>query len=347
MRTIVVEPIADVHVHLREIGPVMEALIAMSVRGGADVLGPMPNTNEGLCIAEQVREYIDHARKRAPAETLDFMPIAMVTEQTRSLDIQLIRAAGIRHVKIYPRLRTTKSENGVENYWKLIDLINYCGELGIFCHFHPEHPWMKVGNRDAEYLFLPVAKMFLEATNATIVWEHGTDARCIPFWEEMAETGRFFVTLTAHHLATNEDDTFGDIRAVCKPPIKTESDRRSLVELVMRDHCWVMAGSDSAFHDVSKKYVETGCCSCGAFTAPFLMQLYAHTLQSLFDTKKGVEIFINFTSRNARRNFGLRLPTKKITLSRQPFRIPITYSIGDQTAACFWAGRTLAFRIAE
>ena len=131
-------------------------------------------------------------------------------------------------------------------------------------HFHPEHPDLMVGNRDAEYLFLPIIDMVLNETEATVIWEHGTDARCIPFWEEWATSGRFFVTLTAHHLLSNEDAAFGDVRQVCKPPIKTEIDRRSLVELIGKNYSWVMAGPDDAPHDIGKKYPRTTACACGA-----------------------------------------------------------------------------------
>src|SRR3989338_3468158 len=131
IETAEVEAIAAVHSHIRE-GEVVGPLIEQEIEGGADVIGPMPNTDKGLTTAKDVVRYIDEAKSLVPAgKVLHFVPIVMITELT---------------------------------------------------------------TREAEFAFLPLALMFLQETKATIIWEHGTDARCIPFWEELAkETGRFFV----------------------------------------------------------------------------------------------------------------------------------------------------------
>ena len=207
---------------------------------------------------------------------------------------------------------------------------------------------MLFSNRDAEFAFLALGRMFLEETNAAIIWEHGTDARCIPHWKDFAKSRRFFLTLTAHHLATNEDLTFGDVRSTCKPPIKTEADRVGLIDLVSEDHSWVMAGSDSAFHPLEKKQVETGCCACGAFTAPFLLPLYAHALEGLLLSGKA-RTFVNFTSRNARTLHGLLEadPARPVTLVQEEWKIPTSYWVWNQQATPFWAGQKLGWKIAD
>lgn len=354
---VVVEALADGHIHLRE-GAVMGPLIRYAVLGGADVLGAQPNTDKGLCNAVEVQSY------KYLAETVDIenlpllaptlvpawpviLPFLMITEETTIEEIDECVARGIYHAKILPRYRTTKSEKGVVRYGRLVPQIRHCGKVDMWAHYHPEHPNMTFGNRDAEFAFLPIVQMFLEETEARIVWEHGTDSRCIPFWEQWAKTGRFFVTLTGHHLATNEDDTFGDVRATCKPPIKTEQDRRALVDLVAKNYPWVMAGSDAAFHRKEAKHVAVGKCACGDFTYPFILALYAHALDSLFETPEGVEIFQNFTSRNARRNFGLPPASRLVTLSRSPWEIPLEYQVGPETAMPFWAGQTLKWKIGK
>jgi len=344
----VTEALADVHVHLRE-GDVVPHLIFHSIAGGADVLGAMPNTTKGLMTAGQVTEYINQAglfafRHEPP---VSFIPFVMITEKTTEKEIDDCIAVGITHAKVYPYQRTTQSEYGVTHYQRIIPIIRHCGKVGMTCHFHPEHPWMLFGNREAEFCFIPVMKMFFDETAAHIVWEHGTDAQCIPFWEEMAKTGRFGLTLTAHHLASNEDLTFGDIRATCKPPIKTERDRRGLVDLVCKNYDWVMAGTDTAFHDWPKKHVEKGRCNCGAFTAPFALPLYAHALEKLFSSEEGFQTFINFTSRNARKRYKLPESSRQVKLVRKPWEIPLKYEVGPQTASPFWAGQILNWKIAD
>ncbi len=329
---VVVEALANIHWHGREVGPVMEALIMASILGGADVLGAMPNTKKGLSTARRVVNYIRKAVGFVPVgRTMSFLPIVMLTEHTTYAELVRCKKAGINDGKIYPYMRTTKSKLGVKHYGKILQVVKWCGELGIKVHVHFEHPNMTFINRDAEYLCLPICQMFLEETSATIIWEHGSDGRCIQMWKEFAKTGRFYLTLTAHHLVWNEDGAFGDVRKKCKPPIRTEWDRLQLIQLVCEDHEWVMAGGDDAAHDKKAKHVHEGKCACGAFTSPFLMQLYAHALDKLLHTKRGIKIFNRFVSRNARKLHNLPPSSRNVTLLRDPFRIPPFYKVGPWT----------------
>lgn len=346
IQNIIVESMANPHCHLREDSGVIGALIGMASRCGVDVLGPMPNTSEGLTTGPQVLDYIETARSFNPS--MRFISIGMVTEHTTRDMIDEFVRCGVMNVKVYPFNRTTKSHNGVRDYSKLLDVIAYGASVneGMTFHFHPEHPWMLFDNRDAEFAFLPIIDTILRTTGARVVWEHGTDARCIPFWKEMAKTGRFYVTLTPHHLAENENSSFGDVRSVCKPPIKTPRDQGDLMNLVFEDHPWVMAGADDAPHDVSAKHTEEGPCACGAFTTPFVLQLYAHVLQDLFESEKGRETFRNFTSRNARALHQLPTSAYEVELTRTPFEIPAHYDVGPWTVLSFWANKKLDWSIA-
>ncbi|OGZ70646.1 MAG: hypothetical protein A3F47_00085 [Candidatus Staskawiczbacteria bacterium RIFCSPHIGHO2_12_FULL_38_11] len=335
-----VDALANPHTHLREGYGVMQSLVKKAIEGGADVLGPMPNTSEGLTDATQVRNYIETAKIFADGN-VTFIPIVMVNERTNTYIIDQCVEQGIVDCKVYPLDRTTKSHNGVRNYHRLMDVVRHCGKVGMKCHFHPEHPSMNFDNRDAEFAFLPILDMFLNETEAIIVSEHGTDARCIIHWKEMAKSSRFFVTLTAHHLCTNEDETFGDVRAVCKPPIKTRMDQSSLIQLVKENNPWVLAGLDDAAHDAKAKHVNQGRCARGAYTAPFGLCLYAHALGDLLMSPEGIKTFVNFTGRNARALHGLRQSPRKVTLVKKPFLIPASYRIGTWWVEPFWAGREI------
>jgi len=343
-----VEALVNTHWHGRE-GEVVGPLVEMAIAGGADVLGPQPNTENGLTTATQVVDYIGMAKGLVPrGKTVHFIPFVMITEKTTEKDIDDCVNAGILDGKIYPKDRTTKSHNGVEHYGRILPQIKHCGKVGMKVHPHPEHPLMLFSNHDAEFAFLPIVYMWLEETDAVIVWEHGTDVRCIPHWKYMAKTwkGRFFVTLTAHHLATNEDSVYGENDAVCKPIIKGESSRQGLVDLVGEDYNWVMAGLDDAFHPKGAKYPESGRCACGSYTGPLGLPLYAHSLEHLFKTSDGIRTFVNFTSRNPRKLHKLPPSSRTIKLVRESWKIPPTYPIGHETALPFWAGQMLNYKIA-
>lgn len=350
VKRVIVDALANTHTHLRD-KPLVPHLIALAMRGGADVLFPMPNVGEGLRTAQVTDDYRRHAEAvelpsdiAAPRPAI--RPIAMLTEETPIREVDRWAAAGIWDCKIYPRDRTTKSESGVVRYLRLLPLVVRCGNVGVWVHVHPEHPNMLFGNREAEYQFIAIVEAYLQETEAIVVWEHGTDARCIPFWKRWAKTGRFFVTITAHHLATNEDLTFGDVRATCKPPIKTEHDREQMIALVCENHPWVMAGLDDAFHPQGAKHVASGKCACGACTYAFGLQLYAHTLDHLFVDQAGVDAFQNFTSRNARRLYGLP-SARQVCLERASWKIPLTHQVGPEVAMPFWAGQEINWRIVQ
>lgn len=336
------------HSHLRE-GDVVGSAIDHLWKGGVETVLPMPNTQDGLTSATHVREYIRYTKeKTTDGIDMKFIPCVMITESTRPEMIDECISHGIRDAKVYPLDRTTKSHNGVRDYHKLLSIIQHCGEVGMRVHFHPENPWMAFNNRDAEYAFLPIIEMFVRSSNTQIIWEHGTDARCIPFWKELAKTKRFYVTLTAHHLATDEDRTFGDVRATCKPSIKRPEDKQGLVDLVREDHFWVMAGADDAPHDMTAKHTDSGPCACGAYTAPFLVPLYAHALDDMISTDRNKEGFIRFIDTNARNLYILPESSSKIEIQRRSSRISTEpNTLGDWQVMSFWAGEELKWSFVD
>lgn len=346
MFEVVVDAIADVHAHLRE-GKAMRPLVEAAIVGGADVVLPMPNTVSGLRTPDDVLTY-KLAAESCASNLLTVVPCALLTEETTEDDVGAWADAGIFDAKVYPRLRTTNSAYGVERYGKVLPIVQRCGKghVGVRVHLHPEHPSPLFSNRDAEYAFLPILRMLLEETEAVLVWEHGTDARCISHWVDMAKSGRFYVTLTAHHLLSSEDDSLGDAAAACKPPLKLESDRAALVELVSRNYPWVMAGSDSAFHALASKR-KAGRPTCGAYTAPRLLALYAEALESLLLTGSGRATFNCFISRNARVLLGLPAALRVVTLAKEPQSIPWVEGVDQEVALPFWGGRTISWSMRQ
>ncbi|MEX0930332.1 MAG: hypothetical protein WDZ79_01495 [Candidatus Paceibacterota bacterium] len=352
----------NTHCHLRQdeegyTGPsLVHDLIEHAVRGGAIALGIMPNPqagvhapHDGLHTAEDVAAYLKHMLETHGMMLTVLIKIVLITEKTTQADIDACIAAGIHDGKIYPLDRTTGSDKlGVRDYHLLIPIVRHCGKVGMRVHMHPEHPLMDIHSRDAEYEFIAIADMFMRATEdvqTVFVWEHGTDSRCISFWKKWGATGRFYVTLTAHHLASDEDELFGDVRGACKPPVKTRLDRSALCAFVLEGHSWVMAGLDDAPHDMAAKHPEDGRCVCGAYTAPFGLQLYAHALLSERPSKKEIEIFLDFTVHNAEELYGFRAGRNRFELIREPFEIPLYYTAGSWKIPSFWGGRTIKWSL--
>ncbi len=343
-----IEASVDPHVHPREMEKkTMCPLVNTLIMGGCDVMAPMPNTEEGLTVAAKVIKYKKFVEKMIPHhEPVKVLPIVMINEQTTQKMIDECIADNILDGKVYPLNKTTQSHYGVKHYGRLLPIMKHCGKVGMRRHLHPEHPSVYFDNRDAEFAFLPILEMFLDETEGVIISEHGTDGRCIPHWQAMAKSERFFVTLTPHHLLTDESNSYGDVRKTFKPPVKTIVDRCSLVRLVEEDYPWVMAGSDFAPHDISAKHVHQGRCACGAYHGKFILPFYAHALDRLLLAPKGIKTFVNFTSRNSRKLYNLLPASRKIKLVRKSQKIPLYDKVGPWTVELFMAGETILWQLA-
>lgn len=346
----------DTHVHWRddlEYKGMISSLIGYSIMGGAYICMTMPNPKGGLITPQQTIGYRNECVLKTPTDLpfgMKTIPCIQITEGATKETIDSCLSEGIMDAKVYPFMRTTKSDKGVRDYHKLVEIVTYAVTKGMRVHHHPEHPDMLFINRDAEYGYIPIMDMFMRAmpndAKGCHIWEHATDIRCAPFWRKWAETGNFFVTITAHHLATHEDETYGDVHAVCKPSYKTAQDMSGLQQLVAEDLPWVMAGTDTAPHDVKGKHVNSGQCACGAFTAPFAVALYAHALRQLLMAGEGYKTFMNFMHYNAAKLYGINSKDAPIlTVSSESTEIPNCYSIGDANVVPFWAGRTLGASI--
>ena len=346
--TVIVDALASDHDHFREEDKSIQGLlIENSIRGGTDTVGAMPNTLRGIRTAAEAVRYGNGLRMVTPlGQTLHVIRYIAITEDTTEKMLDECIEAGIYDGKILAKYRTTNSDYGVVRYGKLLPIIRHGGRIGMRFHGHFEHPSPHFTNDDAEFACLPLVYMYLEETEAKIIWQHGTEGRCVPHWKEMAKSRRFYVTLTPQHLLTTDDETYGAVGEICKPSYGDPFDREALNALVDLDLPWVMAGPDVAPHPIETKHPPKGGCSCGAYHAPFLHPLYAHALQRLFRTQKSVETYINFTSRNLRTLHRLPGSSRAITLVRRQFEIPLLYQIGPWKVQPFWAGKMLDWSIA-
>ncbi|PIQ68610.1 MAG: hypothetical protein COV91_03220 [Candidatus Taylorbacteria bacterium CG11_big_fil_rev_8_21_14_0_20_46_11] len=349
---VIVDPLASGHDHFREEDGqkdegLQRALLENSIKGGADTVGAMPNTKDGLTTASVVTEYNDRLEGQLfDPSSLRIIRYVAITEDTTEAMIDDCVAVGICDGKVLPRYRTTNSHYGVVRYGKILPVIKHCGKVGMRVHGHLEHPSLLYSNDDAEFACVPTVRTWLEETEAEIIWEHGTEGRCVPHWKDMATSRRFFVTITPQHLLLTADDVYGAVGEICKPSYGDPFDVEALNNLVDQDFPWVMDGPDVAPHPTGTKHPNHGKCSCGTYHAPFLHPVYAHALQRLFKTPAGIQTYINFTSRNLRKLHNLPLPSRTVRLVRKPQEIPLLYRVGPWNVQPFWAGKTLDWSIA-
>ncbi len=308
VRTIQVPAMVNPRGHFGE-GSTSKLLVLSSLQSGIRVIGVMPDAGSKFLTAEGVLKYEDSICPRVTdlrqgnaviAHGFKILSCLMITPVTSKKCIWSCVASGIRDGMIY-------YENENDHFDSLSSVVNHCSGAGMRVHVHPKHTRLE-RNRDIGFWIL--VKKLLQETGATIVVD-GFHCAEMSEWKKMAQTGRFYVTLTARDLAKEAADRHG---------------RKNLIELVGENHPWVMAGIDDTPYTT---------------TVPFGFALYAHALDGLLENTEGVEIFANFTSGNAQHLFGLSQNSRRISLKRKAFTIPSLYEFGPLKLKSFWAKRKI------
>jgi dihydroorotase len=150
-------------------------------------------------------------------------------------------------------------------------------------------------------------------------------------------------TITAHHLLLNRNALFdGGIRPhhFCMPVLKRETHRAALVEAALCGEPRFFLGTDSAPHSRATKEHACGC--AGVYTAHAAVELYAE----VFATHGALDRLEAFASFNGADFYGLPRNTRTITLTREPWRVPLEVPFGDELLVPFRAQAEVAWRIA-
>lgn len=303
----------DMHLHLRE-GTMLQLVGPLSARSfaGAVIMPNLISPVDSLAKLEQYRSEIQAACTGEifePYMTLFFRPYS------RS---ELLAAKDhIIGIKLYPAGVTTQSENGVTDFGVIEETLETMQELEIPLLVHGETNGF-VMERESEFLsvYRDMAENF---PKLHIVMEHITTEAAVHFLEKYSNVS---ATVTLHHLMITLDDVIGGMMQpdlFCKPIAKTPADRAALREAVFSGNKKIMFGSDSAPHPRHKK--ECVGCAAGVFSAPVALPLLAQ----IFEEESCLELLQAFVSDNARKRYGIMPPTKTLTLSDTPIKIPTRY----------------------
>jgi dihydroorotase len=127
----------------------------------------------------------------------------------------------------------------------------------------------------------------------------------------------------------------------CMPVIKTELDRRALVEAATSgDPCFFL-GTDSAPHPVHKKLNVTG--AAGLFNSPVAIESYART----FAAAGRLDKLEAFACLNGPRHYGLEPNGDTITLERASWTAPEEIAVEgpDERALVFRGGEVIEWKV--
>ena len=303
----------DWHLHLRD-GALLAAVVPESAREFGRAL-IMPNLNPPVITYKDALAYKNRIKDALPHGSF-FKPLMSLylTEKTDPNDIKKAHESGIViAAKLYPAGATTNSELGIENFDKLLPVLECMADIGMPMCVHGEVTNHEVDIFDREAVFIDkvLDPLRQRVPSLRVVMEHITTAEGAAY--ARSDPGKLAATITTHHLMINRNNILvGGIRPhyYCLPIPKREKHRLRLIEAATSGNPCYFLGTDSAPHvDKSK---ESSCGCAGIYTASNSISCLAE----VFDRADALDKLEGFTSIFGAGFYGLAPNQQKITLNK-------------------------------
>jgi dihydroorotase len=332
----------DWHVHLRD-GAALAAVTPDTAARFAravvmpNLVPPVTTTARALAYRERILAAVPPGRVFQPLMTL------YLTDQTPVEEVRRARASGVVvAVKLYPAGATTHSDAGVTDLERVQGVLEAMAEEGLPLLVHGEAtaPEVDVFDRERVFIERTLAPLVERLPGLRVVLEHVTSRFGVEFVR--AGPATLAATITAHHLLINRNAMFaGGVRPhhYCLPVAKREEDRLALVEAATSGHPRFFLGTDSAPHARARK--ESGCAPAGIYTAHAALELYAEA----FERAGALDRLEGFASVHGPAFYGLPPNPGRLTLVRDPWTVPATLPLGEETLVPFRAGEPVAWRL--
>ena len=331
----------DWHIHFRD-GAAMQSVLPDTARVFGRAIA-MPNLKPPVVSVADAAAYRE--RLLAAAAGTSFVPLMTLylTDNTTPEEIRRARASGFVHaVKYYPAGATTNSDSGVTDLTKAYPAIAAMEEAGMPLLLHGEvvDPEVDVFDREAVFIERHLARLMKDFPRLKIVLEHITTRQAAEF--VAAAPSSIAATITVHHLLYNRNAMFkGGIRPhlYCLPVLKREPHRRALIAAAISGNPKFFLGTDSAPHAVGAKEAACGC--AGIYSAHAAIELYAEAFEDAGALDK-LEAFASFYGADF---YGLPRHTDTITLKREPWDVPSSLVLGNETLVPLRAGEVIRWRV--
>jgi len=313
----------DMHLHLRE-GKILKDVLPFSENQFAAAV-IMPNLVPPVDNKERLLSY----RQEILENSNNFKPLMNIFMREYSEEELLELSNEIFAIKLYPAGITTNSENGVKAIENIYPVLEIMQELNIPLSVHGETNGF-VMDREREFIEV-YKKLAKDFPRLKIIMEHIGTAEMLYLLDEYEN---LYATITLHHLLLTLDEVVGGMlnpHYFCKPLIKTPKDRDEIQKYVKKAHPKVMFGSDSAPHPIKNKLKG----AAGIFSAPVILPALAEFFEG------DIETFQKFISDNAKNNFNLDIPEKKVELIEEEWTAP--YIVGDIKP--MWAGKRFRYKV--
>ena len=330
----------DWHLHVRDGDALRTVVPHTAAQFGRAII--MPNLKPPVTTAAQATAYAERIRAAVPAG-MAFEPLMTLylTDNLPPDEIARAKDAGVVAVKLYPAGATTNSDAGVTDIRKTYKTLEAMQRAGVLLLVHGEvtSPDIDLFDREAVFIEQHLTPLRRDFPELKIVMEHITTKEAAQY---VAEGDRFLgATITAHHLLYNRNAIFtGGIRPhyYCLPVLKRETHRLALVAAATAGGDRFFLGTDSAPHPAHRKEHATGCAGC--YTAHAAIEMYAE----VFEAAKALDKLEAFASFNGPAFYGLPRNAGTITLRKESWTPPASFSFGEAELKPLRSGEALPWR---
>lgn len=302
-----------------------------------------PGLSSGeLKIQESTSKYNDYT-KFVPLMTL------YLTNTTTPTDIREAKDSGVVACKLYPANVTTNSDQGVTDLSAMDDVFIEMANVGMILLVHTEalevnNSKIDIFDREKFGIELILEPIIKKHSTLKVVMEHITTSEGVDFVKRCGP--HVAATITAHHLLYNRNDLLsGSLQPhlYCLPILKSEIDRKALVDAATSGNPKFFLGTDSAPHAVHNKECSSGC--AGIFTSHAAVELYAE----VFDSVGKIQMLEGFSSIYGAAFYGLPQNKHKIKLKKLvdsiAIEIPYSYRFGEFEVRPIRAGEKIKWCI--
>jgi dihydroorotase len=334
----------DWHLHLRD-GALMRSVLPDTARQFARAI-VMPNLRPPVTATAQALAYRERILAALPAG-MAFEPLMTLylTDNTSAEEIRKAKQSGMIHaVKLYPAGATTNSDAGVTDLRKTyaaLEEMQRC-DMPLLVHGEVTDPAVDVFDRESVFIARILQPLLRDLPELRVVFEHITTADAAQFVAEAADN--IAATITAHHLLYNRNAMLvGGIRPhyYCLPLLKRETHREALVIAATSGSKKFFLGTDSAPHAQHTKENACGCAGC--YTAHAALELYAEVFEQAGSLDK-LEGYASFFGADF---YGLPRNTRKITLRKEQWQVPVTVGFGEHRLVPLRAGEMMKWKLVE
>ena len=344
MKTLTLKRPDDWHLHLRDDDALRAVLPFTAARFARAIV--MPNLKPPVTTTEQALAYRGRILDALPkGATFEPLMTLYLTDRTTAAEVDRAKASGLVHgCKLYPAGATTNSDSGVTDIRKIESVLARMSDVGMVLQVHGEvtDPDVDVFDREARFIDAVLAPVVEKFPRLKIVFEHITTSAAARFVLH-ARPG-VAATITPQHLLMNRNALFtGGIRPhlYCLPVLKTEPDRRALLDVIASGDPRFFLGTDSAPHARHTK--ETSCGCAGIFSAHAGIELYAEVFEALGALAK----LEGFAAHYGADFYGLPRNTQTITLIKEEWNVPAHYPFGSAELVPLRAGERMGWRVTE